>query len=408
MEKPNNIPTKPVADKAKEPAKPAAPAAPAKLPALFRASDWLVMGLTFLIVWAVYLYTLAPELTLEDSGELCTGSFYAGIPHPPGYPFWAIYSWLWTVIVPFGNVAWRVEVGESFAAAMGCGFVAIMVSRGSSMLIEGIEELKSVTKEWEMAICSISGLVAGLLIGFDGYVWGESVAINRISLFAVPWLALVVLLLMRWAYQPTDRRFLYLAMLCYGICATIHQTLLLSAMGVEVMIALAHPKIGRDLFVFNSLCYIGGLMCMSSIPAMANMSSIEVGLFHIVGVGSIITAGWLCIKTEGIGTEWLTLTIMGVFWAIGVSFYFFEPISGMTVPPMQWGYPRTVEGFFHALSRGQYESVHGTNLFQDPGRFINQLWYILLGLSQSFSWVFMFIGALPFLFLHRMHRRERG
>ena len=408
METPNINTPKPAADKAKEAPKPATPATPVKVPPLFRPLDWIVMGLTFLIVWAVYLYTLAPELTLEDSGELCTGSYYAGIPHPPGYPFWAIYSWLWTVIVPFGNVAWRVEVGESFAAAMGCGFVAIMVSRGSSMLIEGIEELKSVTKQWETAICSISGLVAGLLIGFDGYVWGESVAINRISLFAVPWLALVVLMLMRWAYTPGQRRYLYIAMLCYGICATIHQTLLLSAMGVEVVIALVQPKLGRDLFVFNSLAYIGGLMCMSSIPAMQNMSSIETALFHIVGVSSIVAGGWLCVKTEGIGSEWLTLIFMGVFWAIGVSFYFYEPIAGMTVPPMQWGYPRTVEGFFHALSRGQYESVHGTNLFQDPTRFANQIWYIVLGLSQSFSWVFMFIGTLPFLFLGRMHKRERS
>ena len=77
------------------------------------------MGIVFVVIWAIYLFTLAPELTLEDSGELCTGSFYAGIPHPPGYPFWAIYTWFWTAILPFGNVAWRVEVGESFAHSDG-------------------------------------------------------------------------------------------------------------------------------------------------------------------------------------------------------------------------------------------------------------------------------------------------
>ena len=37
-------------------------------------------------VWLGYYLTLAPEVTLEDSGELATGSFYAGIPHSPGYP----------------------------------------------------------------------------------------------------------------------------------------------------------------------------------------------------------------------------------------------------------------------------------------------------------------------------------
>src|SRR5579883_2669476 len=135
-------------------------AAPTRVPPLFRRVDWLAFLIAFGAVWLVYLRTLAPELTLEDSGELCTGSFYAGIPHPPGYPFWAIYSWLWTVLLPIGNIAWRVEVGESFALAMACGMVAIMVSRGSSMLMEGIEELKGLTGKWESAICLVCGAVA--------------------------------------------------------------------------------------------------------------------------------------------------------------------------------------------------------------------------------------------------------
>src|SRR5277367_3665707 len=120
---------------------------------LFRKLDWLALLLAFGGVWITYLLTLAPEVTLEDSGELCTGSFYAGIPHPPGYPFWALYSWLWTVLLPIGNIAWRVEVGEATAAAMACGMVGLMVSRGSSMLIESIESLKTLDRKSENAIC---------------------------------------------------------------------------------------------------------------------------------------------------------------------------------------------------------------------------------------------------------------
>src|SRR5476651_1940188 len=131
----------------KTPVAPPAKPVPVKVPPLFRKIDWLVLAVVFGVVWVAYLFTLAPELTLEDSGELCTASFYAGIPHPPGYPFWAIYSWFWTWILPMGNVAWRVEVGESCAAAMACGLVGFMVSRGSSMLIEGIDELKTMNRK---------------------------------------------------------------------------------------------------------------------------------------------------------------------------------------------------------------------------------------------------------------------
>jgi len=389
-------------------AKPPTPGQPVVVPPMFRKIDWMTLGLTFLIVWIVYLFTLAPELTLEDSGELCTGSYYAGIPHPPGYPFWSVYSWFWTVIVPFGNVAWRVEVGQSFAAAMGCGLLAFMVSRGSSMLIEGIEEIKSIPSRWENSICLISGCVAGTLLGLDIFMWSESVVINRISVFGVPWLIAVLLCLMRWMYAPQQRRYLYLAMFLYGLCATIHQTLLLSAMGIEVAIALAQPKLGRDMFIGNAIVYIGGLLCMNSIPALHNMTGIEQALFHIVGIGSICAGGWLAMETKGFMSEWKTGIFMALAWIAGVSCYFYEPVSGMTVPPMQWGYPRTVEGFFHALSRGQYETVHGLDIFSNPSRFAFQLWYNISGLSESFSWVYIFVGALPFLFLLKMHHRERS
>ena len=65
---------------------------PSKVPRLFRRADWLAAAITFAAIWTVYLLTLAPELTLEDCGELVTGAYYAGIPHPPGYPVWTLYS----------------------------------------------------------------------------------------------------------------------------------------------------------------------------------------------------------------------------------------------------------------------------------------------------------------------------
>ena len=386
-------------------AKPSAPAVPVKVAPMFRPIDWLTLAVTFGVIWIVYLFTLAPEQTLEDSGELCTGAFYAGIPHPPGYPFWSVYAWFWTFILPFGNVAWRVEVGESFAAAMGCGLLALMVSRGSSMLIEGIETIKDLPRRWENGICSVSGFVAGTLLGLDIFMWSEAVVINRISLFGVPWLIAVLACLMRWMYAPQQRRYLYLAMFLYGLCATIHQTLLLSAMGMEVAIALASPRLGRDMFLANSLIYLGGLVFMSTIPALQTMSSIELMLFHIVGIGSLAAFVWLAIETKGLLSEWKSVLLMGLAWVVGVSVYFYEPISGMTDPPMQWGYPRTVEGFFHALSRGQYETIHGTT---DFSKFLFQLWYIVQGLMESFSLVYIFIGLLPFAFLLKMHKRERS
>jgi tetratricopeptide (TPR) repeat protein len=392
-------------------AKTAAPTpAPAPSPPLFRPIDWWTLLVAFAIVWIVYFLTLAPQVTLEDSGELTTASYWAGIPHPPGYPFWTIYTWLWTVLVPFGNIAWRVQLAEASTAAMACGVLAFMVSRGSSMLMEGIEELKGMTGKWEGAICMVSGVTAGLLMGFGSSMWFESVAINRISPFGVPWLMLVLVCMLRWIYAPHQRRYLYAAMFFFGICATIHQTLTLAAMGIEIGIAMCQVRLGRDLFLVNSLVWIGGLLAKSAhlLPQLDAANPMILTIFNAVGIASIVACVWLSIKTASIGTEWKAVILMGLLWLVGAGFYFYEPLAGMTNPPMEWGYPRTVAGFFEALSRGQYNKIDPTDIFKDPHHFFIELGMLVEGMADAFSWVYMFFALLPLLFLFKMQKRERA
>jgi len=379
---------------------------------LFRRADWLALLLTFGLIWIVYLFTLAPELTLEDSGELVTGSFYAGIPHPPGYPVWTMYSWLWTVLVPYGNPAWRVALAEAFAGAVASGLIALLVSRGSSMLMEGIEELKGMTGKWESAICLVSGFVAGVLVGLDGFMWRESVAVNRIAVSSVPVFLLMLVMLMRWFYAPHQLRYAYWAAFIFGICYTTHQSLIVAALGFEVAIAAGNPRVGRDVFFGNFLVYlaywiyfsVSGQHLFNNIGAKAGL----LFLFNGVGIGSLLACVWLTIRTKSLATEWLPVAIMAGVWFLGISFYLYMPISGMTNPPMQWGYPRTVEGFWHALTRGQYEQPNPTDVMSDPSRFLGQLWMLVEGVKDEFTWTYMFIALVPFLFFFKMQKRERA
>src|SRR5213592_3759902 len=188
------------------------PAPPAKplTPPLFRRIDWLSFGITALFVFIGYFLTLAPDLTLEDSGELAVGSYYAGVPHPPGYPVWTLYTWLFTVLVPFSNIAWRVALSSAVAGALSCGLIALMVSRGSSMIIEGIAELKNIDRRRENAICVVAGFVAGALIGFNGYMWSQAVIVE-VYTFSVLSLVGVLVCLLHWICVPNRRRYLYAA-----------------------------------------------------------------------------------------------------------------------------------------------------------------------------------------------------
>src|SRR4051812_48406030 len=181
----NNFPNKPDApsDPKAPPAKTVTPVAkgsgtvspgPIKLPPLFRNIDWIAFGITTLLTFIGYWLTLAPQVTLEDSGELAVASMYAGVPHPPGYPVWTLYTWLFTVIFPVGNIAYRVGMSSAVAGALGCGIVGMLVSRGSSMVIEGIPDLKNVDRRLENALCIVAGFVAGMLLGFNGFFLGQA------------------------------------------------------------------------------------------------------------------------------------------------------------------------------------------------------------------------------------------
>src|SRR2546423_911998 len=304
-------------DKAKPgPAKPAAqtPAKPSPTPApsapppsggpkkppgipppapLFRRTDWLPFLITSAIVFIGYWLTLAPELTLEDSGELATGSFYAGIPHPPGYPVWTIYTWLWTLL-PIKNIAWRVALGEATGGALAAGLLGLLVSRGSSLLMEGIEDLKAMAGRWESAICTVSGFVAGMLLGYNGFMWSQSVIVE-VYAFSVASFMVVLLCLLRWIYAPHQRRYLFYALFFHGICFTNHQTLIVAAMGIEVAIAAASLRMGRYLWLGNSIIWFAGLILHLPSPE-ANMPVYVI--FNVVGVASIAAYLWFTVLTR--------------------------------------------------------------------------------------------------------------
>src|SRR4051812_315428 len=273
-------------------------AAPARVPRLFQRWDWIAFWATTIIVFLGYFYTLAPDVTLEDSGELATASFYAGVPHPPGYPVWTVYTWLFTVLFPFHNVAWRVALSSAVAGAFSAGVLALLVARGSSMLMEGIAELKNVDPKWQHYINLIAGLAAGALTGFNGFMWSQAVIVE-VYTFSVLSLMGVLCFLLRWVYAPQQRKYLYLAAFTFGICLNNHQTLIVATMGIEVLILAADPVLGRNLLILNSAAYFVGLIAKSKgIITSFDANPVLFGIFNVVGIASALGAAYLAAKTR--------------------------------------------------------------------------------------------------------------
>ena len=80
---------------------------------------------------------------------------------------------------------------------------------------------------------------------------------------------------------------------------------------------------------------------------------------------------------------------------LGLSFYAYMPIvSDLRNPPMNWGYPRTWEGFKHAITRGQYEAIKPTNIFTQ--KFVHQVGDYFIDLRRQFTLLLAPFGFLPF------------
>src|SRR5439155_16428134 len=81
------------------------------------------------------------------------------------------------------------------------------------------------------------------------------------------------------------------------------------------------------------------------------------------------------------------------------------PLASMSNPPLNWGYPREVTGFFHAFTRGQYERIHPTT---SPIRFFEQVVMYVSGALEEFNLIYLLIGLIPFFFWKRLQPRERA
>ncbi|HEY5915224.1 MAG TPA: hypothetical protein VJA21_31915, partial [Verrucomicrobiae bacterium] len=275
--------------------------------------------------------------------------------------------------------------------------------------------------------------------------------------FSVASLMVVLVCLLRWIYAPHQRRYLYLALFFHGICFTNHQTLVVAAIGLEVAIAAADFRMGRNLWLWNGIIYLSGLILKQQhvLTALENNQAIFV-IFNVVGIASIAAYAWFAVLTRetaselgldaamaglvvglalmatqgwgfgflslaalaGLvyfgrtaskrGWEWGVVVLCGFCWLAGAAFYFYMPLAGMTNPPMEWGYPRTVDGFVHAFTRGQYEKANPSDIIHHPAIFATQLMMLGTGIVEEFNWVYVFLALVPFVFFFKLHKRERA
>ncbi|MDD4103145.1 MAG: tetratricopeptide repeat protein, partial [Kiritimatiellae bacterium] len=167
-----------------------------------------------------------------------------------------------------------------------------------------------------------------------------------------------------------------------------------------------------------TLLLLGGLAVLFALGA-----TVPRGLFFALPVAAVQIAVFVLLRKGGmnglthpaswwfwwpvlwnfavIGLAWLmlphgrTVALTALLAELGVSFYIYMPIvSDLRNPPMNWGYPRTWEGFKHAITRGQYEKLNPADVFS--GKFLFQLGTYFTDLRVQFTLIAATLGFLPF------------
>lgn len=380
--------------------------------AFFRRTDWWAFWIVLLATFAVYFFTLAPTLTLEDSGELAVASDYLGVPHPPGYPIWTLVTWFfqwvfhWVTYNGHPNPAWSVGLASAVAGAGACALLALLVSRSGADLLRSIPALTDkIGFHTENLLCLVAGISGGLLLAFSPVLWSQSVIVEVYSLNALFQMA-VLLLIYMWMCRPKNDTLLFLAAFLFGLGLTNHQTLLFLGLALAVAVAMKDTNLFRDFAIAAVLVGIVFLFAAKGHGLFASEAQkLAPGFDPSVwkwSKGPETTAFWVYnllflaipIALAFVLPHGKTVCATILLAELGVAFYAYLPFASEQNPPMNWGYPRTWEGFMHAITRGQYEAIVPTDIFSE--KFIQQLGAYLTDLRSQFSLPVAVLGFLPF------------
>ncbi len=205
------------------------PLPPAGSPPWLRPADLLLPFLLFAAALALYLRCLAPGVLPGDAGELQFAPYLLGLPHPTGYPLYSLLGWAWSHLLPFGTVAYRMNLFSAFFSALA---VALLYPAARALLRGPLPGLSPLVER-------LTALLAAALLAVTPTFWSQALIAEVYGLNTFLFVLLFYLLL-SWGERraaggespgPSARlstgALLLLAALTFGLGLAHHRTTLL-------------------------------------------------------------------------------------------------------------------------------------------------------------------------------------
>lgn len=289
------------------------------------------MLLLFISVFGLFLFTLHPSITAGDSGEISAAVFSMGIPHPSGYPLYVIIAKLLTLALPFGNIAYRVNMLSAIFGALSCAMVYMITIKivGAGLLATAKEgQPQGLSLRLTPYVSRLASIFASLSFAISYELWYRS-TIAEVYTLNTFLMLLIVYVLLTWREEtagtahPTrsTSRLLYLASFLLGLGIGNHHTIVLVIPGAIV--------------------------------------------FVLWTVGAI--SGWRPICRQETAP---TFSLLIAFFVLGLSVYLYLPIRSSQNPFMDWGNPQILNNFLDVFTRKTYLPE---DMGRDWGLFASQL-----------------------------------
>ena len=195
--------------------------------------SYLAASLAGLVVFLLYLVTLAPTTSMWDTSEYIAAAYVLGIPHPPGNPFFVLIGRVFAILPIAPTVAMRINVLAALSSAVSASLWFLITER---VLVPWMP------RRWQR----LTGGALAALIGATAFtVWNQSVVNEKVYTVSLVGLAVICWLTVRWCDNPEGRvadRLLVLVAYLLGLGYANHMAGMLAAPAVGLAILVRRPS----------------------------------------------------------------------------------------------------------------------------------------------------------------------
>lgn len=211
-----------------------------------RPDFWIGVALS-LGSFLLYARTMPPTVLDGDSGESQYMAYILGVPHSTGYPLYTLIGKLFTLL-PFGDVAYRVNLFSVVAAALAAPFIYWIARR--------------------LNLQRAAAILATAIFLVTPSMWGGALQAKTYALHVLLGVVTIFFAL-RWHQENRPRDFFACA-LAFGLGLTNHHVIAFLAPALALLLWLDRARLNRTIILRGAMLMLAPLLLYAYIPIRAN------------------------------------------------------------------------------------------------------------------------------------------